>query len=253
MVGYYFKNVSNLSVRDGDRMEKKALDTSTLAIYSSHWAADAAVGYYKSSNEKVKVIPFGANVSNVPNWNELDHKLDRKIKLLFVGKDWERKGGKIAFDTMKELNQKGVETNLTVVGCIPPVQFNDKNVTVIPFLDKNKIEDRNELRKLYLESNFFIMPSRMEAYGIVFCEAAAFGLPVLSTITGGIPTIVKDGVNGYLLPLEADGKAYAEKIIQIISGGSYRALCISSRKRYDEVLNWDAAGKMLSYIVKEIL
>lgn len=138
MIDYYFKNVSSLSVRDGNRMERRALDTSALAIYSSHWAADSAISYYKISKEKVKVIPFGSNVTNIPNRNELTHKLNEKIKLLFVGKDWVRKGGKIAFDTMKELNKRGIETNLTVVGCTPPKQFIDEKVIVIPFLDKNK-------------------------------------------------------------------------------------------------------------------
>jgi len=123
---------------------------------------------------------------------------------------------------------------------------------VIPFLNKNKKEDAEILRKLYIESNFFIMPSRKEFYGVVFCESAAFGLPVLSSITGGIPTIVKDGVNGYLLPLSADGKDYAEKIIEIINSGTYEHLCNSSRQRYEEVLNWDIAGKNLEKKLKEL-
>lgn|GEM_PF-2579344 len=69
----------------------------------------------------------------------------------------------------------------------------------------------------------------------------------------GTPTIVKHGVNGYLLPLKADGKDYAEKIIEIINSGTYEHLCNSSRQRYEEVLNWDTAGKKLREEVERII
>lgn len=253
MINYYITNYSPETIKDGNLMEKTALEKSTLAIYSSEWAANNAIDYYMINSNKVKVIPFGANISNVPVKNELKQKLNEEIRLLFVGRDWERKGGKIVYDTMKYLNERGIKTCLTVVGCVPPQSFIDEKMKVIPFLDKSDEEDAKILRKLYLTSDFFILPSRKECYGIVFCEAAAFGLPVLSSFTGGISTIVKEAVNGYLLPIEAEGKAYSNKIIEIIKGGKYGELCISSRKRYDGVLNWDVAGQELNRVVTEIV
>jgi len=235
MIDYYFENLSDETIRNGNKMEKRALENCSLAIYSSDWAANGAVEFYGINPTKVKVIPFGANIDNIPSEEVLQHKISSPLKLLFVGRDWERKGGNIAYNTMKSLNEKGFEAHLTVVGCIPPIA--DQKMKVIPFLNKNKKEDAEILRRLYIESNFFIMPSRKECYGVVFCESAAFGLPVLSSITGGIPTIVKDGVNGYLHPLNADGKDYAEKIIEIINSGTYEHLCNSSLQRYEEVLN----------------
>ena len=253
MIDYYLRNLCYETIMDGNLIEKMALEKSALAIYSSDWAANGAVDFYKINPNKVKVVPFGANISNVSSENELKHKLNEEIKLLFVGKDWKRKGGNKAFETMKELNKRGIDTNLTIVGCIPPKPYNDEKLVVIPFLDKNKNEDSRVLRKLYLESDFFIVPSRLECYGIVFCEAAAFGLPVLSSITGGIQTIVKDGINGYLLPLESDGSEFANKIIEIKENRNYEQLCISSRQRYNEVLNWDVAGKKLKQLIESIV
>jgi glycosyltransferase involved in cell wall biosynthesis len=253
MLNYYFTNLCKETIYDGDKMEKIALEKSSLAIYSSEWAANGTINYYKINPEKVIVIPFGANISNIPSKDELKYKLNKEIQLLFVGKDWERKGGAIAFETLKKLNELGVNAHLTVVGCIPPQVIEDNKMTVIPFLDKNKKEDEEFLRKLYLSSDFFLMPSRKECYGVVFCEAAAFGLPVLSTITGGIPTIVKDGINGYLLPKEATGNDFANKIIEIMDNNSYEKLSISSRQRYEEILNWDSAGQKLREEIQRIL
>ncbi len=252
MLDYYFQNVSKLSIKDGDRMEQLALSTSLLAIYSSNWAANTALKFYNVSEEKVKVIPFGANITEVPILEDIKHKLNIPIKLLFVGRDWERKGGEIAYNTMVELNNMGIKCTLTVVGCTPPELFTkNKNLIVIPFIDKNNPSERKILNNLYADSNFFILPSRKEAYGVVFCEACAFGLPILSSITGGIPTIVKDGVNGYLLPLEANGIDYAKKINDIIDSGEYENLCKSTRQRYEEELNWDVSGQKLAKILSE--
>ena len=88
----------------------------------------------------------------------------------------------------------------------------------------------------------------------MFCEASAFGLPLITTNTGGIPTIVEDGVNGYKLPLEATGREFAKKIIEVYSNTAlYNKMRISSRNKFDEVLNWDKAGLRLSEHIHNFL
>jgi len=253
MIDYQYMNFSKESIKDGNFMNKSALDKSALAIYASDWAAKGAMEFYKVGADKVKVIPFGANLTFVPAKEEIKFKLNEKVNLLFVGKDWENKGGKIAYDAMIKLNEQGIKSVLTVVGCVPPESFSDDRLKVNPYLDKSNKEDAEFLRRLYLEADFFILPTRKECYGVVFCESAAFGVPVLSTNTGGIPTIIQEGINGFLFPLSANGKSYSDKIIEIINNGSYEQLCLTSRKRYDDVLNWDAAGKQLKKEIEKVI
>lgn len=253
MIDYQFMNLCRETLKDGDFLNKNALDKASLAIYSSDWAANGAIEYYKAIPNNVKVIPFGANMESVPDIEAFKIKLNDVLNLLFVGKDWENKGGKIAYETMTELNKRGIHCSLTVVGCTPPIEFTDDRVIVIPFLDKNKCVEAERLRNLYMNADFFILPTRKECYGVVFCESAAFGLPVLSTRTGGIPTIIKDGINGFLFPLSENGQAYADKITEIVGNGSYEQLCYSSRKRYNEVLNWDVAGEQLKIEIEKII
>ncbi|MEO8086124.1 MAG: glycosyltransferase [Bacteroidota bacterium] len=65
-------------------------------------------------------------------------------------------------------------------------------------------------------------------------------MPVLATDTGGIPTIVKEGETGFLFPLEANGTAYAEKIIWATEQpGLVEKMRRQSYERYREILNWD--------------
>jgi glycosyltransferase involved in cell wall biosynthesis len=136
--------------------------------------------------------------------------------------------------------QKGVDAELVVVGCVPPAEIKHDKLIVIPYLNKNVPQERKKLDKLFLSSHFFILPTRADCSPIVTCEANAFGLPVLTTDVGGIPTIIKEGKNGYMLSLSASGDDYADLIIENFSEESvYDNLRHSSRKEYETRLNWD--------------
>ena len=54
-------------------------------------------------------------------------------------------------------------------------------------------QNRQRLEQIVSKSHRLLLPTRAECYGIVFCEANAYGLPVFATRVGGIPTIVKEG------------------------------------------------------------
>src|SRR5690606_29435657 len=113
-----------------------------------------------------------------------------------------RKGGEIALQTWEHLRSMGYDTSITFVGSTPPRQIEQVGVNVIPLLDKNDPEQYRRLWNLYIESHFFLLPTRAEAFGIVFSEASSFGLPCISTQTGGVPNAVRNGENGYTLPIE---------------------------------------------------
>lgn len=246
MVEYYFKQLCAESIRDGNRMDANAFKRCTLVCFASQWAASSALEKYGIEREKIKVIPFGANSDIVPEKRGINHSLSAPLQLIFVAKDWYRKGGETVFKTFIALQDMGIETNLFVVGCVPPKKFRHERLKVFSFLDKNVQGDARQLDWLYQNAHFLILPSKEECYGLVLCEANAYGVPVLASKTGGIPEIVRDGINGFLMPVDATGDDYALKIAQVVGDRtSYINLCKSSRKRFDQVLNWNAGGELL--------
>ena len=125
---------------------------------------------------------------------------------------------------------------------------------IIPFLDKNDPAQNQEFEQLYLSSHFLLLPTRNECFGIVFCEANAFGLPVIATATGGTPETIKDGENGYLLPLKARGDAYASIIADLFHDEQrYSAMVQSSRAAFENRLNWDAWGISVATYITEMM
>ena len=197
MLDYYpeFTGLSKRAIRTADALEQAAIARAALLVYPTRWAADSAVNDYGADPGKILVAPLGANFLE----DEIDRgEIDRAgpppddgvCRLLFVGADWQRKGGAIALDTVRHLQALGVPCRLTVVGTHPPGRVDLPGVEFVGYLDKSRPEDRARLNTLYREAHFFVLPTRNECYGIVFCEAAAYGLPVLATRTGGVPDVV---------------------------------------------------------------
>jgi glycosyltransferase involved in cell wall biosynthesis len=259
MLEYYpgFSDLLGLSKRQGMETERKAINKATALIYASKWAADSAIEDYCGDRNKVHVIPFGANIDCAPSFDEvasIRSKGSDTLKLLFVGVDWGRKGGEIAFQAMRELNERGTNTELTICGCLPPPHKTHDQIRIVGFLDKNRPAQLEKLKECYLNATLFFVPTRNEAAGIVFCEAGAYGLPVISTDTGGVATYVENGVNGYLLPIDADSTQYASLIQEIWDDKNrYVSLCKKALTKYAQVYNWDVWGKKVAGIINQIM
>ncbi|NEO69382.1 glycosyltransferase family 4 protein [Moorena sp. SIO3H5] len=238
-----------------EKQEFAVLSKSTKLVYSSKWAANSAISDYQAERKKVEVINFGANLDNIPSIDQLFPKSkDSRCRLLFIGKDWQRKGGNIAFNTLKSLLSMGIDAELVMLGCIPPEEIKHERLTVIPFLNKNIPEEREELNQLFLQSHFFIFPTRADCSPIVICEANAFGLPVITTDVGGISTIIKEGKNGYILPLDASSDQYASLIANNFADRKvYEQLVKSSREQYDQYLNWDKWAEAIHLVMRSML
>jgi len=255
--GYYpyFSNLATYNVRQGVDLDKKAFQHTAHCMLASDWNKNSAVHDYGIDGEKISVVPCGANLDMIPAATDLNMEASGQCRLLFLGVEWERKGGAIALETFRLLKQKGINPHLHIIGCVPPHDLStEKNITIIHFLDKNKPEDFQQLHKIFLETDFLLLPTRAECAGVVFCEASAYGIPSITTETGGVSTYVKNGVNGFVFPLQAGADAYAEKICQLLADKqAMQNLKYSARKYYEENLNWDIWGKRFTEIAGQLI
>lgn len=255
----YYKNVTKRSIRDSHNLEQAALSSSALAVFSNQWAADVACASYSFDQRKVKVIPYGANLFNSIDEDDIAECLRRRdakeCELLFVGVNWKRKGAQIAVDATSMLRARGVNVHLTLVGCTPPPGVSlPEYVTVIRQIDKSTQKGQALLASLYMQSHLLILPSRAECAAVSLAEASAHAVPSLSTDVGGNSTLVKNGVNGHLFPLEAEAADYAEYALQLLRDQErYAAMCWSSFERFQTDLNWDVAVSRLIAEMENVL
>src|SRR5947208_5681106 len=148
----------------------------------------------------------------------------------------------------------GIAVELIICGTTPPSEFAHERMRIIPFLDKNDGRQSMEIENLYAMSDFLLVPTRCDAYGHVFCEASAFGLPSITTNTGGVPEVVRNGENGYVLPYSARGSEYAQIIAEIYQDDQrYTALVQSSRAAFESRLNWDTWGRAVKDVLLKVI
>ena len=222
-------------------LARLALNKAEMLFFPSPWAAASAHKDYDVEEGKIRVIAWGSAMNTLPEVGSIPQKsLSKQCKLLFVGGDWERKGGAIAHETLLKLEELGIRAELTICGCVPPVSFSHPRMTVIPYLNRKDPVQNQALEALYRTSDFFLLPTRSECYGMVFCEASSFGLPSITTDTGGVAGAVTHGENGYLLSYDASGAEYAKLIATIYRDEQrYVQLVHSTYEAYTKRLNWD--------------
>lgn len=255
--GYYpnFSNLANYNRRQGIALDKKALVNAAHCLLASDWNKDSAIRDYGIAADAITVAPCGANIDLIPPADALVPYTDETFRLLFLGVEWDRKGGDIVLATFRMLQQKGLKVHLHIIGCVPPEDISgDAQITVIPFLDKNDPAQLEKLTTILAGTALLFLPTRAECAGVVFSEAAAWGVPSLSTDTGGVSTYVQQEWNGRLLPMEAGPAEYAAVIESLYHDRDlFNQLKHSSRRYFEQTLDWNNWGKQFAAIAEKLL
>ncbi|MEL6492386.1 MAG: glycosyltransferase family 4 protein [Cyanobacteria bacterium J06621_3] len=255
----FYPYLSNLCRETRDnlmRLEQRVLDRCSLAIFNSDWASEQAQTLYGIPPEKIKVIPRGSSQARSLSDEAFEVALTcRKhqcCRLLFVGVDWQRKGGDTAFGIAEALNAQGTATELHVVGCHPPYEV-PNFVRVHGFIDKTTLEGQGKMAELFQSAHFLLYPTRADAMGVVLSEAASYGVPSLASDVGGISSVVKAGVTGKTFSPESKPEDYCAFIAGQMTDDRYSILARSTFEHYKNFVSWPAVGQQAKQAFEQLL
>lgn len=255
LTDYYpqFTGLTKRQIEKANKIETKTIARADKIIYCSTWARNSALEFYQASPEKVYVFEMGANLLYEPKFQDLDFSDSEICNIVFIGTNWARKGGEKAYKIYLELKKNGFNCTFTIIGCNPDIE-KDNNISVIPFLDKNDKEDFDRFFKILAKSHILLLPTKAECFGIVFCEASAFGIPSITTNTGGVSSSVRDGKNGFLMDVNADEKEFADKIHSLFMDKQmFKQMRFSSRNEFEERLSWEVWTRNFNNCIKNLL
>jgi glycosyltransferase involved in cell wall biosynthesis len=159
----------------------------------SRWAADSVVRDYGIAADRVIVVGAGANLKL-----RTERQIDRgNPYILFVGMDWEQKGGPLLLEALRLVRSRRPEVRLKIVGCSPAIQ--EAGVDVIGYLPPGDPGARARLAELYGGAACFAILSEFDCFPNVLLEAQLVGVPVVSLTGQGRSEELHDGRTGLLV------------------------------------------------------
>jgi glycosyltransferase involved in cell wall biosynthesis len=199
--------------------------------------------------DKVHTVYAGPNIDirRIPA-RRPDPEPGHRPTILFVGRDFERKGGDLVLAAFEKARRELPDARLIVVGPreLPAVPA---GVDFLGFLSKESEEDWQKLLGAYASADVFCFPTRYEPFGIVMVESMFFGLPCVATNVWAIPEIIVDGETGYTIPLD-DLDALTDRLLRVLRDPALgRRMGAAGRARAEREFTWAAvARKMLDHM-----
>ena len=194
------------------RFDRWCAQRTGLFLPFSKWAGDILVDECGIPAEKVCPIHVGLDLELWPH-RLLEGDL-RRPQILFVGGDFQRKGGDLLLKVYTE--QFADTADLHLVTKQPPTGLPPQ---VHIYTDLSASDPR--LRALYAQADLFVLPTRDDMSSWVALEAMATGRPVITTRMGGIPDIVRHGETGLLIEPD-DAVALAEAMRTLLGDSNLR-------------------------------
>lgn len=188
-----------------------------------------------------KIIIVGA-AGQTFNKKKIYKKENRSgVKLLCVGHIREIKGQIILIQALNYL--KDLDWDITLVGDASPSDIYYKKELNEEIKRSNQSDrvfwagrlEGERLAEAYAASNIVVVPSLYEGYGLVIREAMSSGIPVVASNVGGIPEILINGVNGFLVPA-ADPVALADALRMIILDPKLRSQMGALGRKHEATL-----------------
>lgn len=158
----------------------------------------------------------------------LPRKYLSPLRLLFVGKDFFRKGGEFLLQLYSD--HLSDICLLTIVSSDPGLD----NRAFPPGVERFTHVHLEQLRQLYRESHIFVFPTRQDFMPQVLAEALAFGLPCIASDVGAVKDLVLDGETGFLMPRGSSAEQWAERLRYLTSNPKLLADMSFRARRFAE-------------------
>lgn len=214
------KNLDELAGPYTHRVGKGPIEHLKLAAYKrvmrharhftawSQWAKQSLVDHYRVDANAVTVVHPGTVLSDFPEPAPRERRPDRPLQVLFVGGDFNRKGGDLLLDVFNASLPGTYELHLVTSAPIAA----SEGVRVYAGLQPQSAA----LLKLYQDCDVFVLPTRGDCLAVVLGEAMASSLPIITTDVGAHREAVHDGANGFLIHVD-DRAALADRLRRLAS------------------------------------
>jgi glycosyltransferase involved in cell wall biosynthesis len=201
-------------------------------------ARDSLAGDYGVDPSRITVVGGGLSFEPFP----APADLSPDPRILFVGREFERKGGDCLIRAFEAVRRELPDATLDIVGISG--RFDAPGVRC-----HGKVSDRSRLAEHYRSARAFCLPSRYEPYGLVLLEAMAHGVPCVGTTVESIPEILDEGRAGLLVP-PGDPGSLADALLRLLTDDDLaRSFGATGRRRVEQELTWDHVAERIASVL----
>jgi glycosyltransferase involved in cell wall biosynthesis len=234
------------------RMNRSSLHAAAHLVTWSEWTKRSLIEQYDVPAERVTILAPGAargyfDIGQQRGMTASAAAPGKPVRILFVGGDFERKGGPALLEAMRGPLGELCELHVVTQANVPVAH----NVHVHRGVHANS----PELLRLFAESEIFVLPTMADCLAVVLMEATAAGLPVITTTVGALSEAVRHNESGLLIP-PGDARELTEAISALAADPQLRqrmgrAGHALARDKYDAHRNNGALFDLISELASE--
>ncbi|MDP2939175.1 MAG: glycosyltransferase family 4 protein [Candidatus Omnitrophota bacterium] len=203
--------------------------------------------------DKSTIIPNGVNPEMFKSKDKYHHP---RPYIFSLGRLQSiQKGFDILLISFREILDRGYDIDLIIAG--QGNHFKElKHFAGLLKMDERvfiiESKNRKEVINFFNSCEFFVLPSRIEPFGIVNLEAMAAGKAIVATDAGGVPEIVKDGINGVLVKPK-DDKSLAQGMMRLLDNAEFRNRLGENGRRMVKDYSWERIADRYLEVYRKVL
>jgi len=226
-------------------MEADAYQRADRVFTTSEFARKSLIEDYGCPPQRVTAVGWAPNLAadDEGGVGARGHK-SKERSVLFVGIDWERKGGPLLVEAFRRLRRTDKNVELRIVGCHP--RLRGDGIRVLGRLSPAAV------RAEYERASVFCMPSWVEPSAAAYLEAAACGLPVVATRVGATPECVQHGQTGYLCDA-GNVECLTESLGDLLDRPDEAQRMGAEGRRIAAQLTWESVAEKIALGISQVL
>jgi D-inositol-3-phosphate glycosyltransferase len=251
-------------VADGEAASRADVETRIVGavdriVASSQHEQQALVELYGARSDRIDVIPCGADLDLFRPGDAAAARARLGLTgevLLFVGRMDPIKGLDVLLRAVALLAHRP-ELTLVVVGGSGREEEMRRNQALAASLHiADRVQFRGsvpqeELTLYYRAATLCVVPSHYESFGLVAIESLACGTPVIGSMVGGLPTVVHDNVNGFLVAW-TNPEGFASRIESVLDQPALLATLAAGARSSVLRFGWDAVANRILAAYREV-
>ncbi|MBF7123766.1 glycosyltransferase family 4 protein [Pediococcus pentosaceus] len=202
-----FQEINNKIFKNHLIRQRELIGNDKTILSMSHWLTNFI---NKETAHRAVYVGGGINTPLI----EMPIKNRDNQTFLFVGRDFYRKGGDIVVSAFNRLKLKYPNAKLIIAG--PDKDKISKEILNMSGIDFIGDVSVDKIGQLMTTATCFVMPSRFEAYGLVFIEAMANGMPIIARDKYEMPYFVSEG-SGLVMRTEKNEKLEVDNLLKCMT------------------------------------